>query len=131
MGLAVRYDGLGGTRLAARWERTSWSQLQSLGSGGSRAFDTQEFGGGVELNGPSIQRIPTDLRLGYRQRTLPFGVNGVQPEERGLGGGVALPFARGRFIAEVAVERLSRTVPGLANVSESGWTTAVSFRLRP
>jgi hypothetical protein len=130
-GIGVRYDGLGGARFAARYENVLWSQMASLGSGNTRTFDATEYGAGVEINGPQIQKLPTELRLGWRQRTLPFGVGAVQPEERGIGGGLALPFGRGRFIIDVGVERLTRTVAGVAGVSENAWTTAVGVRIRP
>lgn len=130
-GVAARYEGLAGVRLAARWERIGWSRMQALGSGLSRAFDTEEYGAGIELNGPAIQRLPTDLRVGIRRRTLPYGVGGVQPEESGVGGGVSIPLARGRYIFDVGVERASRTVPGLPNVSERAWTTSIGIRVRP
>jgi hypothetical protein len=131
LGLAARYEGLPGVRLAARWEQVDWSAMQGLGSGVARAFDTREWGAGIEVNGPAIQRAPTDLRLGIRRRTLPWGVGGVQPEERAITGGIALPFARGRYILDIGIERADRSVPGLAGVAEQAWTTAVGVRVRP
>lgn len=130
-GVGVRYDGIGGTRLAARYEKVNWSQMAALGSGNTRTFDATEFGAGIELNGPQVQRLPTELRAGWRQRTLPFGVGDVQPEERGIGGGIAVPFARGRFIVDLGVERLTRTLPGVTGIDESAWTVAAGVRIRP
>lgn len=130
-GVGIRYDGLGGARFAARYENVLWSQMASLGSGNTRTFDATEYGAGVEINGPQIQRLATELRAGWRQRTLPFGVDGVQPEERGIGGGLAVPLGRGRFIIDLGVERLTRTVPGVTGVRESAWSTAVGVRIRP
>ena len=131
MGVAVRYDGIPGVRLAARHETVNWSEMASLGTGATRTFDTREFGAGVELNGPQIQKLPMDVRLGWRTRQLPFGVDGVQPEERGFGGGVGVPLARGRYIVDLGVERLTRTVPGLATARERAWALQFGVRLRP
>lgn len=130
-GVGIRYDGLGGARFAARYENVLWSQMASLGSGNTRTFDATEYGAGVEINGPQLQRLATELRVGWRQRTLPFGVGAVQPEERGIGGGVGIPLGRGRFIIDVGVERLTRTLPGVSGVNENAWSTAVGVRIRP
>lgn len=130
-GISVRYEGLPGARLAARYETVSWSDMAALGSGNTATFDTRELGAGVELNGPQIQKVASEVRFGWRTRQLPFGVGGVRPDETGIGGGIGLPLARGRYIVDLGAERLTRSVPGLAGVRERAWVLAFGVRVRP
>jgi hypothetical protein len=69
-------------------------------------------------------------RLGARRRDLPFGVNGVQPIETSLGGGIGLPLGFGRAQVDLGAERASRTLPGISNLRERGVILSFGFRLR-
>ncbi len=128
-GLAVRWD-VGGTNLAARYNWEGWSAMQGLGATAGGVFDTKEYGVGAEVPGPKIRGGQLLVRLGARRRDLPFGVNGVQPIENSIGGGIGLPLGFGRAQVDLGAERASRTLPGISNVSERGVILSFGFRLR-
>jgi hypothetical protein len=128
-GLAVRWD-VGGTNLAARYNWEGWSAMQGLGATAGGVFDTQEYGVGAEVPGPKIRGGQLLVRLGARRRDLPFGVNGVQPIETSLGGGIGLPLGFGRAQVDLGAERASRTLPGISNLRERGVILSFGFRLR-
>jgi hypothetical protein len=128
-GLAVRWE-VGGTNLAARYNWEGWSAMQGLGATASGVFDTQEYGIGAEVPGPKIRGGQLLVRLGARRRDLPFGVNGVQPTENSVGGGIGLPLGFGRAQVDLGIERASRALPGVSNLSEQGLIMSFGFRLR-
>lgn len=128
-GAAVRWE-VAGANLAARYNWEGWSGMSGLGAQANGVFDTQEYGIGAELAGPKIRGGQMLIRLGARNRDLPFGVAGKQPTERILGGGLGFPLAFGRAQIDLGLESASRKVPGLANVSERGLIMSFGFRLR-
>lgn len=128
-GAAVRWE-VGGTNLAARYNWEGWSAMRGLGSDATGTFDTKEFGIGAEVPGPKIRGGQLLLRVGARRRDLPFGVAGRQPTENSFGGGIGLPIGFGRAQIDVGVERASRKVPGIDNISERGLIMSFGFRLR-
>ncbi len=128
-GAAVRWE-VAGTNLAARYNWEGWSAMKGLGSDAGGTFDTKEYGLGAEVPGPKIRGGQVILRVGARRRDLPFGVNGVQPTENSFGGGVGLPIGFGRAQVDLGVERATRKLPGIANVSERGLIMSFGFRLR-
>ena len=128
-GAAVRWE-VAGANIAARYNWEGWSAMRDLGASTSGVFDTREFGIGAEVLGPRIRGGQTLLRIGVRNRNLPFGVAGKQPTENILGGGLGFPMAFGRAQLDLGLERASRKVPGLSNVSERGLIMSFGFRLR-
>jgi len=129
VGGALRWE-VGGTNLAARYNWEGWTSMRGLGAEAGGVFDTREYGIGAEVPGPKIRGTQLLLRIGARRRDLPFGVSGLQPKEDGFGGGLGLPVAFGRAQLDLGLERASRSVPGLANVSERGLIMSFGFRLR-
>jgi hypothetical protein len=129
-GVAARYD-IGGTLVAARFSWEGWSKTADLLSADSRAFDTREMSVGAEIPGPKFLGTALLVRLGGRQRDLPFGVQQRQPRERSFGGGLGLPLAGGQANFDIGYERLWRDVPGLSSVSERASILSVGVRLRP
>ncbi len=128
-GVAVRWE-VAGTNIAARYNWEGWSAMRRLGAQSAGVFDTREYGIGAELAGPKILGGQLLLRLGARNRNLPFGVNGVQPTESVLGGGFGLPLGFGRAQIDLGLDRATRKVPGLAGVQEKGLIMSFGFRLR-
>jgi hypothetical protein len=57
-------------------------------------------------------------------------VNGSQPSETLIGGGLGFPLAFGRAQLDLGLERASRKVPGLSNLSERGLIMSFGFRIR-
>ncbi len=128
-GAAVRWE-VAGANIAARYNWEGWSAMRTLGAATSGVFDTKEIGIGAEVLGPRIRGGQTLLRIGVRNRDLPFGVGGRQPTENIVGGGLGFPMAFGRAQLDLGLERASRKVPGLPNVRERGLIMSFGFRLR-
>jgi hypothetical protein len=127
-GLAVRYDGLTGTVLAAGWERIGWTAMRGLGSPDLRVRDTDRFSVGIETAGPRLSGTPVAVRLGFSQRTLPFDAAGSEVSERTISLGAGYPFARGRGTVSVALQRANREA-GAAR--ERAWLVALGFTISP
>jgi hypothetical protein len=149
VGAEVRYGGFRGVVLSARTEYVNWEEMEALrdpdatpgqGLPPVAAAATQEYALGANFQGPRAfgQIIP--LRLGVRQRELPFalgrwtGAPGSETasyatvEETAVGGGFGIPLARGRALADVAIQRAMRSA---ADIDESAWTVAISLTIRP
>ena len=127
---AAAHFVIGGATIAARYNWEGWSAMRTLGSGATPTFDTSEFGLGAEFSGPKIRGGQMLIRLGARSRDLPFGVGGRQPHENAVGGGIGFPLAFGRTQLDLGVERASRTIPGLSNISERAFIASFGFRIR-
>lgn len=127
-GASASWLVLPGATLNARVDRTHWSDLDGLGSALVSTFDATEVGLGADLLGPRLGGTATILRLGARNRTLPFGVNGAQVSEKGLSFGAAAPLARGRGQIDVALQRAWRE-SGAA--TERSWFLSVGIGIRP
>lgn len=128
VGMSVAWTGIPNTTLAARFERTAWSNMDDLGSSLMTTFDANDLGLGVEVVGPRIAGAPSYARLGFRARTLPFGANGDQVSERSLSGGLSIPMARGRGQVDLALQRASRAAAG---ASEKAWLVSIGLGIRP
>lgn len=107
-----------------------WSETGDDLSGGGAAGTTWDLGSGVEWRGGSLLGRPLDLRLGYHRSPLPFEVDGEQPTESYVAGGLAVTLAESqeRSIAslDLSVERGGRDG---ARISESWWGATVTLRL--
>ena len=80
------------------------------------------------------------FRLGGRERTLPFGLGGADVKERAYSGGLGLPFAGGRAMADLAVQHAARTLDGryvgtgasaVGASRERAWILSIGFTVRP
>lgn len=127
-GLSAAWLRIPSTTLAARYERTAWSDLAALGSAQMTTFDATELGLGVDVLGPRVGGAPTTWRLGFRDRTLPFGLDGDQVDERALSGGVSVPISRGRGQVDLTVLRANRSAGGY---DERSWFLALGLGIRP
>jgi hypothetical protein len=94
-GVALRVDRVTGAVFAVAFSHTSWSRMRALGTRALDVRDATELNGGVEALGPRLGELPVLLRLGGRQRTLPFGVGGARIRETSYGGGLGLPLGGG------------------------------------
>jgi len=127
-GVGVSWLALPGASINARMDRTAWTDMDDLGSADLVTFDATEFGVGVDLLGPTISGVNSVVRLGGRDRTLPFGVNGDQVIERAFSGGIGLPVGRGRAQLDIALERAARRGAG---ATERAWFVSVGIGIRP
>jgi hypothetical protein len=128
IGVGVSYLGIPNTVLAARVDRTSWSDLAPLGTTQVSTFDATEFALGAESAGPRLAGNLTMLRLGYRNRSLPFGVDGDKVSEGALTGGLGIPLARGRSQVDLTVQRARREGGG---ATERAWLVSIGLGIRP
>jgi hypothetical protein len=128
-GAAVRWE-VGGSNIAARYNWEGWTAMKGLGGASAGVFDTKEYGIGAEVPGPKVPGGQMLIRLGIRNRDLPYGVSGRQPKESIFGGGLGFPIGFGRAQLDLGVERARRTVPGLSAVKENGTIVSFGFRLR-
>ncbi len=127
-GIGVTWFGIPNTTLGARYERTSWSDMQRLGSDSLSVFDATELGLGLDVAGPRLFGAASIVRLGVRDRTLPFGVDGNRVSERSISGGVGIPLARGRAQLDLTLQRAFREAAGL---NERSWFVGIGLGIRP
>lgn len=128
-GASLVYSGLGGVAVALRADWEGWSSLRGLSDGDTPTFDTWEYSAGVEAKGPSLGETNVPLRVGFRHRTLPFGLpSGDKVTENSIMGGIALPLARGRAGIDLTLQRDLRSAAGDAR--EKGWSFSTGLVVR-
>lgn len=127
-GVGFTWIGIPSTVLSVRYDRTAWTDLRDLVSDTLPLFDATEIGLGAEVAGPRLFNAPMALRLGFRDRGLPFGAQGDQVSERSVSGGVGLPLGRGRAQVDLALQRSTRRAAGL---TERSWFVGVGLGIRP
>ncbi len=128
-GAAIRWE-IAGSNFSARYDWEGWSALKGIGGTSGGLFNTKEIGIGAELPGPKVPGGQMLVRVGVRNRGLPYGVAGQQPKENIIGGGLGLPIGFGRAQFDLGVEHASRSVPNISAVKESGWIMSFGFRIR-
>jgi hypothetical protein len=128
-GAAIRFNGVPGLTVAARADWEGWSRLNGFGpSVGAR--DALEIGGGIDLAGPHLSaKRPLFLRLGARERDLPFLAEGAVVHETDVSGGVGIPVAGPHALIDVTLQHATRTAP--IDVGETAWTASIGFTIRP
>jgi hypothetical protein len=127
-GVGVSWFGIPNTTLSARYERTLWSDMDELGTAQLTTFDATEVGLGLDVLGPRIGGAASTVRIGVRDRGLPFGWNGLQVNERAYTGGVSIPVSRGRAALDLTLQRALRTAGA---VEERSWFIGVGLGIRP
>ena len=126
---SLAYDGIPGTIIAGRYGFEKWSAMKGLGSAGLSVFDATEFSAGIETGGPRVFSITMPVRLGFRDRTLPFGVGLQQVRETELSAGAGIPLSSGRVALDLTLADAHRT----ANVAfaETGWIFSLGIAIKP
>ena len=88
------------------------------------------FGGGIEWQGSGLGSRTIPLRLGMRRSALPFRLDGADPTETILSGGVGLNLTQAdEFVlagVDMALERGSREA---GSYSEDFWRGTITFRV--
>ncbi len=128
-GAAIRWE-VAGSNISARYDWQGWSALKGIGGTAGGLFNTKEVGVGAEVPGPKLPGGQMLIRIGVRNRGLPYGVAGQQPKENIIGGGLGLPIGFGRAQFDLGIEHASRTIPNISTVKESGWIASFGFRIR-
>ncbi|MGH7655816.1 MAG: hypothetical protein ACREN6_14255 [Gemmatimonadaceae bacterium] len=126
---SLAYDGIPGTIIAGRFGFENWSAMKGLGSAGLSVFDATEFSAGIETGGPKFYSIVMPVRLGFRDRTLPFGVGLQQVRETEITAGAGIPLASGRVALDLTLAHAHRT----ANIAfaETGWIFSLGIAIKP
>ncbi len=127
-GVGITWAAIPGLALSARLDQTRWSDLEGLGSAQVSLFDATEVAVGADVLGPRIGPVNSAVRVGLRDRTLPFGLAGNAVKERIWAFGLGLPVSRGRAQVDLALQRATRTAPG---ASEKAWLLTVGLGIRP
>jgi hypothetical protein len=127
-GIALRYDGVSGTIIAAGWERIHWSALRDLGSATLSVRDADRFAVGIETRGPSVAQTPVFLRAGVSRRDLPFAAAGHDVRETLLGFGGGYAIAAGRANIDLALQRAQRTA---GDARERAWLLSFGLVILP
>lgn len=127
-GIGATWAAIPGVAFSARVEQIRWSDLEGLGSSQVSLFDATEYALGAEFLGPRLGGTNSAVRAGLRDRTLPFGISGNAIRERILAGGLGVPLSRGRAQIDLALQRATRTAPGM---SEKAWLITVGLGIRP
>lgn len=126
-GASASWLALPGATVTARYDHTKWNDLRGLGSAVS-LFDATELGLGMDIIGPRIAGTSMLVRIGARDRTLPFGSNGDRVSERAFSFGAGLPMARGRGQIDIALQRAAREA---GPTTERSWFLSVGVGIRP
>ena len=132
-GLGVRVDRVPGASFTASYSNTTWTNMQGLGATTLRISDAPEVAVGGEAIGPRIGNSTILLRVGGRQRTLPFGVGGADVKETAFAGGIGAPLGGGRAMFDLTAQHASRTPQGgtASGTKERAWTLSVGLTVRP
>jgi hypothetical protein len=126
---SIAFSGIPGTTVAVRAQHERWSQLNSLSTIGTAAVDANDISAGVESNGPSLGGFPLLLRIGARQRTLPFELGTSSIKETSFGAGIGVPIAYDRVTLDIAALHTNRT--GAAGVTEHAYNLSFGLQVHP
>jgi hypothetical protein len=129
-GVGLRYDIVPGSGVVARVDRTLWSRMAGLGSEAATPEDTWDYGLGLDAVGPRLIGNQVNLRLGARDRHLPFNADGKSVRERAYSAGLGTPIASARGQIDLFVEHADRKADGL-DAKERSWTFGLGLTLRP
>ena len=125
---SVRYSGLTGAVLAARFAWDGWSSLADLGTERLGAQDATEIGVGADIVGPRFLGRSLALRVGARWRELPFATLGEQPTEQGFSGGLGFSLGGNRALVDLSLERARRSA---GQARETAWIFGAGLTVRP
>ena len=103
--------------------------MKSLGSPGLTVFDATEFSAGLETGGPKFYSNTMPVRIGFRDRTLPFGIGLQQVRETEISAGTSVPLSSGRVALDMTLAHAQRS----ANIGygETGWIFSVGISIKP
>lgn len=128
-GFAARVDAIPGLSLLASADRTTWSNLNGLGSTEATAQDAWEYAVGAEFSAQRARITNWVYSVGYRTRDLPFAADGRAVTERALSGGLSAPLAGSRVTLDMALQRATRDAG--SDVKERAWLLSLGLTVRP
>jgi hypothetical protein len=127
VGLALRYDGIKGTLVAAGWERITWTAMRDLGQS-LGVHDSEKLSLGAESRGPQVAGAPLFLRLGVSRRVLPFDANTGIVHESMFSFGAGMSVSSGRGNIDLALQRANRTA---GTATERAWLLSLGLAITP
>jgi hypothetical protein len=140
LALSAAYLGIRGTSIAIRSAKEQWTDMRGLGSPGLPISDGWDTSVGADVLGPRVAGTSVQLRAGARWRTLPFGVQPVDPaggfgpsakvSEKSYSFGAGTVMARGRAALDVAAIRAARSSVATP-IEENAWTLSFGVTVRP
>jgi hypothetical protein len=110
-------------------DRTTWSNLNGLGSDEAQAQDAWEYAVGAEFSAQRARVTNWVYSLGYRTRDLPFAAGGEWVTERLFTGGVSAPLSGSRATLDMAAQRATRDAS--TSVKERAWLLSIGLTIRP
>jgi hypothetical protein len=128
-GMSVIFAGVAGVVLTADAEWMQWSAMNGLAQSSIQAVDTWDYGIGAEIRLGALAGADTPLRLGWRQRTLPFQADTQTVSETDYSVGVGIPVSQGRGRFDIAIVRALRSAD--LPVKESAWILNFGILVRP
>jgi hypothetical protein len=127
--MSAAFVGIRGLTLAVRTSKDDWSEMQSLGSPSVHITDSWDSSVGADLPGPRVGDHQLQLRVGARERTLPFGTATSSITEKSYSFGAGTFLSRGHAALDFAAIRAMREAgPGQ---SEDSWTLSFGITVRP
>jgi hypothetical protein len=107
-----------------------WSNMNGLAQSSIKAVNAWDYGVGGEIRIAGIGGADVPLRIGLRQRTLPFQVDSQTVTENSFSAGVGIPVARGRGRFDLGLIHAKRSAPDV-DAKESAWTFSIGILVRP
>jgi hypothetical protein len=130
-GISALFAGINGVIIAADAEWVQWSAMNGLAGNQITAVDAWDFGVGSEIKLPTAAGIDIPLRIGYRQRTLPFQADSMNVRETAYSAGVGIPLSNNRARIDIGVIRSLRRADLPEPVKENAWTVSLGILVRP
>ena len=127
--VALEYSGWGDANLAVHVARDVWSSMHALTTSSVTAYDAWDVGVGGEAPGPRIASRLVTLRVGVRDRTLPFSTTGSSVREMSIAAGVGIELSPRRANLDLGLQRASRSSG--SSVSEHAYILSVGLRVIP
>jgi hypothetical protein len=128
-GASLEYTGWGDASVAVHVARDQWSAMRGLTSSGVSSYDAWDIGVGGEASGPHLLGRATVVRLGVRQRNLPFSATGSPVKELSLGGGLGIDLARNRARLDIGILHAGRD--GGSSLKEHAYIFSFGLRVVP
>jgi hypothetical protein len=130
-GGSIMFSGVPGVLIAGRVDWEGWSALNALSTPNPDlvARDGTGWSIGTDIQGPTVAGRVVTLRVGGGRRPLPYMFDGVSIMETDIGGGLGIPFGRGRATLDLSLNHDWRTE--VAGVSESAYILSLGLTIRP
>ena len=103
--------------------------MNGLAQSSILAVDTWDYGIGAEIKIGEIEGSGVPLRIGYRNRGLPFQADSQNVKEQVISFGGGIPLAQNRARIDIGVLHSVRTAD--LPVKESAWTLSIGVLVRP